>query len=405
MITPPAAGRPEGDSRERKLRIMVVTDQYEPMVGGVPAVTRNLARGLAGRGHDVALVVPSPGRRGRLATAERLSVIYRGSLRWPWYEGMRLGCLPASAARTLISSFAPDVAHIHSPVTLGVMARIGAGRQRVPVVYTNHYLPANVRPSTAPRSPVLDALFYRHVVGFSNRCSYVTAPTATALRLLRERGLRVPSRVISNGADLRAYSPGPANGPIRHRYGLPASRPLILSVGRLSSEKRMDVLLDAAARLGPGTQVAIVGTGPDEARLRARAQRLGLAGTVRFLGFVPGSDLPAIYRLADVFAIVSEAELQSLATMEAMATGLPVVAVDACALGELVRPGRNGFLARPGQAAEVAAYLGLLCSDPGLRARMSAASLEIISAHERHRLLAEWESLYRMLTLAGAGER
>jgi glycosyltransferase involved in cell wall biosynthesis len=91
--------------------------------------------------------------------------------------------------------------------------------------------------------------------------------------------------------------------------------------------------------------------------------------------------------------------------MEAMATGLPVVAVDACALGELVRPGRNGFLARPGQAAEVAAYLGLLCSDPGLRARMSAASLEIISAHERHRLLAEWESLYRMLTLAGAGER
>ena len=400
MITPAVTGWPG-----REMRIMVVTDQYEPMVGGVPTVTRELARGLAERGHDVALVAPSPGRRGRLATAEQVSITYRGSVRWPWYEGMRLGCMPASAAGKLIASFAPDVAHVHSPVTLGVMARIGARRQRVPVVYTNHYLPANVRPSTAAQSRVLDALFYRHVVGFANRCSYVTAPTATALALLHKRGLRVPSGVVSNGVDLCAYSPGPADDRIRHRYGLTAGRPLILSVGRLSPEKRVDVLLDAAARLGSGTRIAIAGTGPDEGRLRARAQRLGLAGKTRFLGFVPRSDLPALYRLADVFAIVSGAELQSLTTMEAMATGLPVLAVDACALGELVRHGDNGFLARPGQATEVAASLDLLCSDPGLRARMSAASLRIIGGHDRQRSLAGWESLYRMLAATGTGER
>jgi 1,2-diacylglycerol 3-alpha-glucosyltransferase len=385
------------------MRIMVVTDQYESMVGGVPTVTRELARGLAGRGHEVALVVPSPGWRGRLATTGRVSVVYRGSLRWPWYEGMRLGCLPARSARKLIASFGPDVAHIHSPVTLGVMARIGARQQRVPVVYTNHYLPANVRGSAAGRSPVVDALFYRHVVGFSNRCSYVTAPTTTALGLLRDQGLRVPSGVVSNGVDLGAYSPGAADDRIRRRYGLPAGRTLILTVGRLSAEKRTDVLLDAAARLVPEAQLAIAGTGPDEGRLRARAQRLGLGEKVRFLGFVPGSDLPGLYRLADVFAIASEAELQSLTTMEAMATGLPVVAVDAYALGELVRHGRNGFLARPGHAAEIAAYLAQLCSDPRLRARMSAASLRIISGHDRHRWLAEWESLYRTLACTGTG--
>ena len=145
----------------------------------------------------------------------------------------------------------------------------------------------------------------------------------------------------------------------------------------------------------------MAGAGPDEARLRAQAQRLGLGGKVRFLGYVPGSDLPGLYRLADVFAITSEAELQSLTTMEAMATGLPVVAVDAYALGELVRHGHNGFLAPPGHAAEIAAYLDLLCSDPSLRARMSAAGLRIISGHERHRWLAEWESLYRMLASTG----
>jgi glycosyltransferase involved in cell wall biosynthesis len=389
------------------MRIMVVTDQYESMVGGVSTVTRELARGLAERGHQVALIVPSPGWRGRRATAEQVCVIYRGSVRWPWYEGMRLGCLPAAAAGKLIASLAPDVAHIHSPVTLGVMARIGAGRRRVPVVYTNHYLPANVRASAAPRARALDALFYRHVVGFSNKCSYVTAPTATALGLLRERGLRVPSGVLSNGVDLDAYSPGLADVRIRHRYGLPAGRPLILSVGRLSPEKRTDVLLEAVARLGPDTQIAIAiaGAGPDEARLRSQAQRLGLARKVLFLGFVPGPDLPGLYRLADVFAIASEAELQSLTTMEAMATGLPVVAVDAYALSELVRHGHNGFLARPGNAAEVAAYLDQLCSDPCLRARMSAASLRIISGHERQRWLDEWESLYRMLAPTGTGDR
>ncbi len=387
------------------MRIMVVTDQYESMVGGVPTVTRELARGLAERGHEVALVVPSPGWRGRRAIAEQVCVMYRGSVRWPWYDGMRLGCLPAATAGKLIASFASDVAHIHSPVTLGVMARIGAGRRRVPVVYTNHYLPANVRASTGRRARALDALFYRHVVGFSNKCSYVTAPTATALGLLRERGLRVPSGVLSNGVDLDAYSPGLADVRIRHRYGLPAGQPLILSVGRLSPEKRTDVLLDAVARLGPDARIAIAGVGPDEARLRSHAQRLGLAGKVRFLGFVPGSDLPGLYRLADVFAIASEAELQSLTTMEAMATGLPVVAVDAYALGELVRHGHNGFLARPGHAAEVAAYLDQLCSDPCLRATMSATSLRIISGHERQRWLDEWESLYRMLAPAGTGDR
>ncbi|HMD93370.1 MAG TPA: glycosyltransferase [Trebonia sp.] len=385
------------------MRIIVVSDQYEPMVGGVPTVTRELARGLAERGHSVALVVPSPGRRSGSGADGQVRITYRGSVRWPWYEGMRLGCLPAATARELIASFAPDVAHVHSPLTLGVMARIGARRQRVPVVYTNHYLPDNIRPSReAPRSRLLDAVFYRYVVGFANRCSHVTAPTATALRLLREHGLRTPSRVVSNGVDTATYSPGPPDERLSQRYALPGGQPLILAVGRLSPEKRLDVLLEAMARMQASALLAIAGTGPDEDRLRARAHRLGVAGAVRFLGYVPGPDLPGLYRLADVFAIASEAELQSLTTLEAMATGLPVAAVDACALGELVRPGENGFLAAPGNAAELAASLDLLCRDASLWSQMSAASLRIVRDHDRQRCLAEWESLYRGL---GPGER
>ncbi len=379
------------------MRVMVVTDQYPPMVGGVPAVTRALASGLAGRGHTVAVLAPSPGGRGRVDAGERLSVHYRRSAGWPWYEGMRLACVPGPAGRRLMTAFAPDVIHIHSPVTLGLTALAAARRLGIPVVYTNHYLPVNVRPSERRPPRLAEGAFYSFVVGFANRCSEVTAPTGTALRLLRAHGLRAASRVVSNGVDLARFRPGPPDQRIRGRYGLPAGAPVILSVGRLSPEKRVGVLLHAAARLTADAQLAIAGTGPEAAALRASAARLGLHGRARFLGHVRAADLPALYRLADVFAITSEAELQSLTTMEAMASGLPVVAADACALGELVQHGRNGFLATPGRSGEVAAYLDILLASPGRRAAMAAAGLRLIRGHEHGRALAEWESLYGRL--------
>jgi 1,2-diacylglycerol 3-alpha-glucosyltransferase len=422
-------------ARAGQLRVLIATDQYEPMIGGVPTVTRELARGLAERGHAVQVIAPSTSGRsnGRSGTgsAGQLTVAARGSVRWPWYADQRLGFLSPAAARALIDGFAPDVVHVHSPLTLGAAARSAARRRRVPVVYTNHYLPANVHPtadragpadradptdrrslarvSSAGRAAVggaagalFDVGFYGYITGFANRCDRVTAPTATALMLLRDHGLRAPSQVMSNGVDLDVFSPGQADESLRRRYALPSGRPLILSVGRLSPEKRADVLIEAVARQEVTDAVlALAGSGPDEERLRALAARLGVSDRVRFLGFIPGTDLPGLYRLADVFAIASEAELQSLVTMEAMASGLPVVAVNAGALGELVHAGENGFLARPGLPGDVAGSFDLLCRDVGLRVRMSKSGLRIIADHDRHRLLARWESIYRALATPG----
>ncbi len=379
------------------MRIVIVTDQYAPMVGGVPAVTRSLARSLAGRGHAVAVLAPSPGGRGRRTADGPVSVEYRGSAPWPFYPGLRLAGISVPAARRLLDRLAPDIMHIHSPLTLGALAGKAARRRGIPVVYTNHYLPANARPSARPRPRGFDTMFYAYLVGFANRCTYVTAPTATALRLLRDRGLRVPSRAISNGVDLRAYRPGPPDERLRRRYRLPANRAVILSVGRLSPEKRADLLLEAAARLGPAAHLALAGAGPDEARLRARAARLGLAGQVSFLGFVPDADLPGLYRLADVFAIASPAELQSLATMEAMASGVPVVAVRAGALPELVEHGASGYLTTPGSSRELADRLSDLAADPARRAAMAVRALARIGPHDLDRAVRAWESLYGQL--------
>ena len=407
--------------RERELRVMIVTDQYAPMIGGVPSVTRDLAAGLSERGHAVAVVAPSGTRHGLTEApggAPELTVEWRGSLPWPPYPGQRLGLLPGRRADELLRRFKPDVVHVHSPLTLGAAARLAARRRMVPVVYTNHYLPLNVWPSAASAPPSAaqrgrDAAFYAYLTGFANRCDYVTAPTATALRLLREHGLRVPAEAVSNGVDLARFSPAPAGPPaprdtaLAARLDLPPGRPLVLSVGRLSQEKRADVLVAALARLTTGSRrplLLLAGSGPDEARLRSLTRHYGVTGQVRFLGFVPDADLPALYRLADLFAIASQAELQSLATMAAMASGLPVVAADAGALGELVHPGENGFLVRPGRPAEFADCLGRLTADPGLRQRMARASERIIADHDRHRVLTRWESIYRALALPRTGE-
>jgi len=160
---------------------------------------------------------------------------------------------------------------------------------------------------------------------------------------------------------------------------------------------RGDVLIEAAGRLRNSAQLAIAGAGPLGGKLRRQAARLGLAGRVTFLGHIPDPDLPALYRAADVFAIASEAELQSLATMEAMASGLPVVAADACALGELIRPDINGCLFTPGDAADLAARLDLLTADSGLRHRMGAESLRIIAGHERESTLETWAAVYGLM--------
>jgi len=379
------------------MRLLVVTDQYAPMVGGVPAVTRGLATALAERGHEVTVLAPSPGVRPGAGRDGGASVRYIASVPWPWYSGMRVARPPLRAVRDALAAASPDVVHIHSPLVLGVLARRVAVSGGIPVVYTNHYLPANVRTTPGGGSQALDRSFYSWVVGFANRCGYVTAPSQAALDLLRERGLAVPSQVISNGVDQRAFAPGPPDAAVGGRYGLRPGYPVILSVGRLSGEKRVDVLLQAASRLRTPAQLAIAGAGPLAGQLRNQAARLRLAGRVLFLGHVPDADLPALYRTADVFAIASEAELQSLAAMEAMASGLPVVAADACALGELVRPDHNGYLFARGDAADLARYLDRLTADTGLRQRMGTESLRIITRHGRENTLQTWEVVYGLM--------
>jgi phosphatidylinositol alpha 1,6-mannosyltransferase len=165
----------------------------------------------------------------------------------------------------------------------------------------------------------------------------------------------------------------------------------------MDQEKRVDELIRAFAALPAGlpARLEIVGDGGRRGDWTALAVELGLADRVTFRGFVSEPELLDAYARAEVFCMPGIAELQSIATLEAMAAGTPIIAADAMALPHLVRPGRNGWLYRPGDVAELSTRLEALLIDPALRRRMGAASRELVAEHAFDATLDRFEGIYQ----------
>jgi len=166
----------------------------------------------------------------------------------------------------------------------------------------------------------------------------------------------------------------------------------------MDQEKRVDELIRAVAALPFPAVLDLIGDGPERGAWTTLVEELGIADRVRFHGFVPEEELVAAYASAAVFCMPGIAELQSLVTLEAMASGTPVIAADAMALPHLVRPGRNGWLYRPGDVGELTARLTTLLGDAALRRRMGAASRELVGEHAIGATLDRFEGIYREVT-------
>ncbi len=379
------------------MRIVLVTDQYHPMPGGVPTVVHRLATSLAALGHRVWVAAPSATARNGHALEQKVRVYRFASFEWPTYKGQRIPLWPFVTMHRLLTKLKPDIIHIHSPIVMGTLAQLLGRHLRRPVIATNHYLAVNTLPSLASVPFIgkgISLFTHAYLTSLYSRCTFITVPTQTGLNLLHEQGLRRPSAVISNGIDLHQFSPGPSTPFLRSRLHLPETQPLILHVNRMSSEKRVEVLLRAIPHVQDNAHCVLVGAGPDEMRLRKLATQLGIAHRVSFLGYVQDEDLLALRREAALFVIPSEAELQSLSTMEAMACGLAVIAANAYALPELVHDGENGLLFSPGQSDELAHAINVLLQDEALRERMGQESLRIIAKHSSKKVLSCWEELY-----------
>jgi glycosyltransferase involved in cell wall biosynthesis len=391
------------------MRILLGADTYAPDVNGASTFAQRLAAGLSAR-HEVHVVAPARGVRStRTTTAagivehrlRAVPVVVGGT-------GLRF-CPPAGLVRTavrVLREVRPDVVHVQSHFLVGRALVTAANRLGIPVVATNHFMPENLT-HHAPVGPraraALHGWAWADAAAVFTRADVVTAPTPYAAALAERAGIPGPVLPISCGMDLRRFAPDPGGtlrARFRARHGVP-DRPTIGYVGRLAPEKNVAELVEALAlvrRLRPelDAQLLLVGDGAQRAGLLRRAAELGVGERVVSTGFVPEADLPAAYLACDVFANAGTAELQSLVVLEAMASGRPVLGVDACALPHLVRDGENGFLFPHARPDALAARLALVLGEPGLAARMGARSLELAAEHDENRTLARFEELYAL---------
>ncbi len=377
------------------MRILLAAQGFLAVSNGPSVFANRLARGLAQAGHEVLVLTPSDRGRPRHEMRDGIAIRALRSVPLARDAGVWVTPLVDPSIGRLLDAYKPDVVHLqdHYPTSRAVLH--ASLRRQLPRVATNHFVPENftagVRALALGRR-LVTRLLWRGAMNVLARVDLVVAPTATAARLLVDRGLKVPVEAISCGVDLQRFSPEVAGtsrepreiGPIGRigPIGLVGSaRFLVAYVGRLDREKEVDLLFEALRRTRRDDVVLVLaGTGRDEARLRALSAPLG--ARVRFLGHVEQERLADLLRAMDLFAMPCRIELQSIATLEAMACGLPVLAARGGALPELVEDGVNGALFRPGDADDAARKLEALLATSTDRAALGAASIERAASHD-----------------------
>ncbi|OIH96255.1 glycosyltransferase [Curtobacterium sp. MCBA15_001] len=382
-------------AEHRPLRVLIAADTFAPDINGAATFTEQLAVGLAQRGHEVHIIAPAANRHHGTYDEELHGVtlvVHRlPSYKWPLHAWLRFAW-PWTVRKhvaPIIDAFKPDVVHIQSHIIVGRGVAREAHDRGIRIIATNHFMPENLleyTPFGRFTLPLALKIAWNDAAKTYRLADVISTPTNLAADYLRKAiaGQRVLA--ISCGIDASHYLA---------REGRPATNDIVF-VGRLAPEKNLDVLFRAVALLPSELHatITIVGDGEMVPKLTALAKELGIEDRVHFLGFVSDEVKFRALTNGTVFAMPSTAELQSISSLEAMASGLPVVAADSMALPHLIDG--NGYLFTPGSERDLADKLTqvLTASDEDYSA-MRARSLTMIEAHDINRTLSTFEALYR----------
>ena len=394
---PDHTGSSETAAEARPLRILIGADTFPPDVNGSARFSERLAAGLAARGHDVHVMAPAASRKhGTFVedhAGQKLTVHRLKSWRWYPHDWLRFALpwqIRANSARVL-DAVKPDVVHFQSHIIVGYGLSREAAKRQIRLVGTNHFMPENLMDFSLLPAAWQDKVI-RRVWKAAGRtfgmAEAVSSPTRRAADFLAKYADLEEVHAISCGLRASDYWPNFE----------PRTENRILFVGRVTGEKQIDVLVRAVKRLPEqlNAKLEIVGGGDQLKNLQALVRTLGLSDRVTFTGYVSDEELRAAYHRATVLAMPSIAELQSIVTMEAMASALPVVAANAMALPHLVHDGENGFLFEPGNVQDCADKLQrVLELSPADYRKMQDESLRIVASHDIDRTLSTFEALYR----------
>jgi glycosyltransferase involved in cell wall biosynthesis/gas vesicle protein len=380
-----------------KLKVVMACDTFAPDINGAARFAERLASGLVGHGHEVHIIAASTdsthGSRIETHDGSRMMVHRMRSHRVPQHKTLRwtqpIGL--TSEIGKILRKVKPDALHIQSHLLMGRFAVQAAKGSGLRMIATNHVMPENlIKYSLLPKFTHKAAMriTWADAGRILRKMDALTTPTRRAAELLENAAGVTGVLAISCGIDASRFA---------NETPTTNKNPRFLFLGRLDDEKRIHILLQAVAKLTkhPNVIVELVGDGGERENLSRLATELGIADRVIFTGHISDQNLPAAYERCTAFVMPSIAELQSIATMEAMASGRPVIAADAMALPHLVHDGDNGYLFPPDDADALADRLRLILNaDQQELNRLSENSLHLIQSHDIERTIRIFENLY-----------
>ena len=376
------------------LRIGLFTDTYAPQVNGVSISLQLVSEGLQRRGHQVTIFAPKfPGY-----TDDQPGVVRLPSLKYLNDPPIYVAVLGTPRSTWSLSRKHFDVLHAHSPLTVGLLAYLTASTKNLPLIYTYH-------------TSITDYTHYLKVIGgtgvirhaarwFSatstNLGDQIVVPSPKFHHLLLEQKVTKPIFTIPNGIDLSNFKAAKNPGSFRNRLGLKSDAPILLSVGRVDPEKRLDFLIDAFVRMAdrfPEAHLVFAGDGSARKKLQEHAAATKVSDRIHFLGMVNRTDLPDLLHDATVFLSASTTEVHPISVIEAIASGLPLVAVQDEAFEGMIEENENGHLT-PLDVGVFSDTLAALLTDPEKIARYGKHSMELSEKYSIETQVRSLERLY-----------
>jgi glycosyltransferase involved in cell wall biosynthesis len=371
----------------RVLRIAIVTETYPPEVNGVAMTVAHVVAGLHERNHDLQLIRPRQAASDEATATPRFHEVLMRGLPIPRYPHLRMGLPAKRALIRLWSTKRPDVVHIATEGPLGFSALQAAAHLKLPVTsdfrtnfhaYSRHYGVGWMR------TPII-----AYLRRFHNAAKVTMVPTDALRAELAAVGFRNVV-VVARGVDTHRFDPARRSVELRAAWGVGDDDPVALYVGRLAPEKNLDLVassFDAIRARDPRARLVVVGDGP-----LATTFGRGVPGVI-LAGRRVGDELAAHYASADLFLFPSLTETFGNVTLEAMASGLPVVAYDDAAAAQLIQSGRNGVLVPRGDAERFVADANALAADASRRTVLGPAARVLALRHSWEDVVARFETI------------
>lgn len=376
------------------MKIGFFTDSYLPYTSGVVRSIETFTHELRLRGHDVYIFAPAY-RKNQVKEND----VYRFfSIPSPTNQEFSLAIPFSWQIRAELKHLKLDLIHVHSPFLLGRLGAALAKRLNLPLVYTYHTLYDQYVHYFPFARSLSRWVVNRLSRDFCNRCDLVVAPTAIVGNMLQGMGVSSALQIIPTGIRLEEWAAGDPSW-ANQQFSLEGSDQILISVGRLGPEKNIEFLLRSfqfIAREEPAVKLLLVGSGPQARNYVALAGSLGLKDRVIFTGRLRWPQLAHCLARSRVFVFASLTETQGLVLAEAQAAGLPIVALKANGVAEMVRHGTDGYLTTQSSSEFAAAVLKLLRDDL-LRKQMSAQAIAAASRLEAGRCAERLEEVYLRL--------